>query len=267
MSFAELLEAVAYPHHASFDINDEVQARHVVAWLEAEVLHALPEAERAQFGASSAGWREALAAYCAALACPAQVAATHGEAAVEPVAWLVDRAVAKVFSETDTTSWGEELSRGPGSGPVRTPLDVLPDIPAAPPARIRALAAALALPAAPEGPRGDAECLRAVTAELASGFTGRAVAAECARRTAAGASGATSGAPGASGASGALEAGSYPVGFASGDAEVDEFARAARLLYVARMDEVQRIFNEVLAECQEYTADAKTDGSLGKVGF
>jgi hypothetical protein len=77
---------------------DEVQARHVVAWLEAEVLHALPEAERAQFGASSAGWREALAAYCAALACPAQVAATHGEAAVEPVAWLVDRAVAKVFS-------------------------------------------------------------------------------------------------------------------------------------------------------------------------
>ena len=158
----------------------------------------------------------------------------------------------------DTSSWSEDIASGPGSGPLTCLAGDLPSLTPATREKIRSLTAALALPECED----DLEALRAIATEIASGFAGgeleKAIRLEQQR---------SSGSSGEKVEKEGLTADGYPLGIATPDDKVREFGTVARLLYVARMHEVQRVFNEVLAECQEYTADAKTDGSLGKVGY
>lgn len=57
-----------------------------------------------------------------------------------------------------------------------------------------------------------------------------------------------------------------PLGFTTGDAHVDRFAKVARLLHVRQMRQLQDEFNDSVAKMQQITANPKTDARLGKVG-
>ena len=70
---------------------------------------------------------------------------------------------------------------------------------------------------------------------------------------------------GGSGAA-AADLGAFPLGFATGDAVVDYASSLLRMLYIADLRELQDSVNEILITVQEFTADPKTDSSLGKVG-
>lgn len=58
----------------------------------------------------------------------------------------------------------------------------------------------------------------------------------------------------------------FPLGFATGDARLDAAAALLRMLYVADLRELQDAVNDILITVQEFTADPKTDASLGVVG-
>ena len=74
--------------------------RSVVSWLENHSLRSLPDAERTSFGASPSGWVDKLSSYCESLGCPFKVTSASGQEVSEPLAWLVDKAVAALFAET-----------------------------------------------------------------------------------------------------------------------------------------------------------------------
>lgn len=58
----------------------------------------------------------------------------------------------------------------------------------------------------------------------------------------------------------------FPLGLSTGQATLDAAARILRMLYVADLRELQDAVTDLLVAVQEYTADPKTDASLGAVG-
>ena len=62
------------------------------------------------------------------------------------------------------------------------------------------------------------------------------------------------------------ETSSFPLGFATGDAVLDGAAALLRMLWAADLRELQDGVNEILITVQSYTADPRTDASLGVVG-
>ena len=65
---------------------------------------------------------------------------------------------------------------------------------------------------------------------------------------------------------GSAELTAFPLGFSAGDAVIDYAAALLRMLYIADLRELQDSVNEILIMVQEFTANPKTDSSLGKVG-
>lgn len=59
----------------------------------------------------------------------------------------------------------------------------------------------------------------------------------------------------------------FPLGFKSGDLEVDHAAQILRMLYLSNLREVQDAANAMMIQAQEFTANPKTNSSLGKVGW
>jgi hypothetical protein len=63
-----------------------------------------------------------------------------------------------------------------------------------------------------------------------------------------------------------LDLSTFPLGFSSGDEIVDRAAGILRMLYVSDLRELQDAVNDILVTVQEFTANPRTDASLGVVG-
>eukprot|EP01001_Neometanema_parovale_P009114 NODE_5361_length_953_cov_30.145783_g5145_i0.p1 GENE.NODE_5361_length_953_cov_30.145783_g5145_i0~~NODE_5361_length_953_cov_30.145783_g5145_i0.p1 ORF type:complete len:269 (-),score=66.47 NODE_5361_length_953_cov_30.145783_g5145_i0:86-892(-) len=59
---------------------------------------------------------------------------------------------------------------------------------------------------------------------------------------------------------------SFPLGFTTGDTQLDNAARVLRILYTDDLRELQDKIDETLVTLQNTTGDPKTDTKLGKVG-
>ena len=58
----------------------------------------------------------------------------------------------------------------------------------------------------------------------------------------------------------------FPPGLSTGDADLDKAIAVLRMLFVADLRELQNSVNEILAMLQNFTANPRTDSSLGAVG-
>lgn len=63
-----------------------------------------------------------------------------------------------------------------------------------------------------------------------------------------------------------LDPDTFPLGFATGDIQVDLAATIMRMLYIKDLRQLQTVIDETLVQVQEYTANPKTDSSLGRLG-
>ena len=58
----------------------------------------------------------------------------------------------------------------------------------------------------------------------------------------------------------------FPLGFGTDDAALDDAARVLRMLYAADLRKLQDAVNTTIVALQEFTANPKTDSRLGRVG-
>ena len=58
----------------------------------------------------------------------------------------------------------------------------------------------------------------------------------------------------------------FPLGFSMGSDVADRAAAILRMLYIADLRELQDAVNDIVVTVQEFTANPKTDASLGQVG-
>ena len=63
-----------------------------------------------------------------------------------------------------------------------------------------------------------------------------------------------------------LDLQTFPLGFTTHDSTADHAAAILRMLYVLDLRELQDVVNDILVTVQEFTANPKTDASLGQVG-
>jgi len=58
----------------------------------------------------------------------------------------------------------------------------------------------------------------------------------------------------------------FPLGFSTGSENVDQYATHLKMVYIQDMRHLQDDINAIVDRCQDFTAEAKTDQKLGKVG-
>ena len=58
-----------------------------------------------------------------------------------------------------------------------------------------------------------------------------------------------------------------PLGFDTGDHQLNQACKILRLLHIADLRELQTLINELVVQVQGITANPKTNTKLGKVGY
>jgi len=208
----------------------------VVGYVEDRKVRALDISERAGLRSAGAAFDAALLQYLAALGCP------HTRITDAAVGWLLARAVNCEYEDR-----GAECN-----------------------ARAAARAAAAAPPPADERRRIDA-ALRGLCASAGVPYTSLEADGPAALGALAAKARAAETAPSAAGGAAAAapppDAAQFPLGFSSDDAAVDERARVLRMLYISDLRRLQDDVSRCLSAAQAYTADPKTNSTLGKVGY
>lgn len=188
--------------------------------------------------------------------------------------WLAGNAISMSFEDKGegiNLAASAEMARahaGPATIADRMPVDAV-DVPPAAAGLIRELAALVRVSV--EG-RGDVETLQAVHRVIRQRLlpvVGKEEAASTGATSAATPKVKKGGSVKSSGGLAAkdlLDVKTFPLGFTTGDEVVDRAATILRMLYVADLRELQDAVNEILVSVQEFTANPKTDSSLGVVG-
>ena len=244
--------------------------REAVAWLEDTKVRGLPEGERGPLRAGGEpGWPAAFAAYLERLECPLERGSSNSGA---QLGWLVSHAVMLEFQDRApefNAALGARQRRAGHGGEVGEPRrqgETAGDAGGRP----GGLAAQLAQSAgSPEAVSLGAEVCEALGVE---GSVGNAVGAgglaerlEACRRAVRRRQAAAALLDGA-----ATDLGSLPLGFNMGTGEgapaLENAAKVLRALYIQDLRDLQTQVDRLVVQAQEYTANPKTDSSLGRTG-
>lgn len=265
---ATRLSALAHPNAATFGATDPTAADAVAlaSWLEDRFIRQQPPEER---GPLRQGEPAALRAYLEELGSPAWVDAHERAGRYAPVcSWLVNLALQYEYGDNLDA---HEAAATAALAAAQPPLLAHDD------AELLALAAALkvtpsqdpvatlqaALKAARQRPRPPP--VPAPAPKRAAPAPG----SSCSAPSSASAGRCSSAAGRPKGAQAPLEGlsdGTFPLGFATGSEAVDDAARVLRMLHVRALRQLQDSVNATIAGMQEFTANPKTDGNLGRVG-
>ncbi|EFN59917.1 hypothetical protein CHLNCDRAFT_18675 [Chlorella variabilis] len=237
-----LLRSLKYPRADSFNPDDPGQFQAVLVWLENTKVRQYPMDGRQQLQSGDpAEWRAALQKYLADLECPIKPDAANHRAVLQ---WLLTHAVGLEYTDAsqqfDQVAQRVEAEAGPPEQWTEPALPPLPDI--------------------------TTDAVKAALLQLQQLLHQQ-------RQGQAAPGGAEAGAPPAAAASGASQRSAaaamlaqYPLGFSTGDAAADLGATILRMLYIKDLRALQTLVDSAIVQVQEYTANPRTDASLGKVG-
>ncbi|PRW60225.1 UPF0568 C14orf166-like protein [Chlorella sorokiniana] len=282
-----LLRSLKYPRLEGFNADDPAHFQAAVVWLENTKVRQYPIDGRAALQSPDpAAWQAALTKYLADLECPLLPEAGNHRAVLQ---WLASHAVGLEYQDTaqQLTAAAQQAEEevGPPEEWTEAQLPPLPDVTTdavrAALAQLQQLlhveagkavgsSSAAAAEATPDGlQKAHAmleTCVLPALAELAKqrqpGSGGAAQQPAAAQ-----------GQPGAAAAAASQHAAvaamlsQYPLGFSTGEAGADLGATILRMLYIKDLRALQTLVDSAIVQVQEYTANPRTDASLGKVGY
>lgn len=226
-----MLECLDYPMLESFTVQTKEGVMQLLLWLEDRKIRSLDIAEREPLRNDNSEWDAAVAEYLLNLGCTCP---WNNANWVQCLTWLANHAVSLDYEDNrDSLVNYEAKMMQQHSGDTLGPL-------------ISQLAAVVNLTRQPG--ESDIDLLQRI--------------ARFARQVLS---------PGAISAleSGALNEQSlcdFPLGFDTSNESVNKVATVLRMLYLDEFRELQNDFNSLVILGQEYTANPRTNASLGKVG-
>lgn len=235
-----LLSALAYPKAANFNHQDEPAFRALVAWLENVKIRHYPVAERKALGdVKSASWPDAFAKYLQDLECPLPLTADNRQAVLQ---WMLSFAVSLEYAdnaEQYNATASKLLQQSQAAAKGQLAFSDLHN---------------------PEVQQQLVRLLQLLHVDTSKGSlagqlqTAVEVLRDCVLPSLTDASAQHS------------RPQDFPLGFHTGDAAVDNLAMLLRMLYIKDLRSLQSAIDRMLVQVQEYTANPRTDASLGKVG-
>lgn len=291
------LKLLSYPRAEHFDLGNRAEVVNAVAFLEDRYVRLRAIEARVPLRSNTEKWLAEFAAYLQELGCPllAEDAAAVTEAELPGcVQWLVMMAVSANFEdnkdkinagvaaaavpaatgaaqrtgdaavgaaaggmevERDSSAAGAAASSSSSGKPVDPAVE----------ASIRELAALAHVHV--EG-RTAQQALTAIHRSLRQRILPAiaAIEAPAAAPSGKGGAAAASSSSAAKAVDPVLSLDNFPAGFETGSDLLDKASAVLRMLYIADLRELQDSVNEIIILLQQYTANPKTDASLGQVG-
>ncbi|KAK9841718.1 hypothetical protein WJX74_010795 [Apatococcus lobatus] len=247
-----LLTALGYPSLETVDLSQQQTVRQVVSWLESRKIRQYKIEQRKGIGDSSASdWEKHFSQYLQDLECPIPFEA---DAAPSLLDWLLHHAVSLEYQDAapkmsiPESSSTPEASSGP-SEPAFTFPDVSNDDVSS---SLLALVQKLHLQS-PENSLIDQlkACRNLVTLQLlpsVSNAHAQEVSAEAMHKL------------------DKLDSRTFPLGFTTGDKQLDVAATVLRMLFIKDLRLLQSSVDESIVAIQEFTANPRTDSALGRIG-
>lgn len=249
--FERRLRALGYPQYASFDPSSLKEVQAVVVFLEDMKVRHLKVEDRKPLRLFDAQWPSRFAHYLGELGWTGSVDADGNEAAID---WLVRYALSLAYDDHAGlyNEAAQEYKRSRELTHAIQQLNKNTDYTSEEfREAVLSLANVLGLP-----PHEDTLAVLKAIAHLVQRRFSAPALEEAHRQV---------GEDARTHEKGVLE--KFPLGFSTGDSELDKAATVLRLLYVADLRELQSKINHLLVSVQNYTADPKSDVRLGKVGF
>lgn len=238
------LEALSCPLDPLPPLDDALALQTLVAWLEDSHIRRHPPSERGSLVRRD--FLPALRTYLAALTAPPHVvppaAASRGDPdAIAPAAqWLVDVALALFYAD-DAHIYNEPVDPWHGlCVPYVSGAAQDPEVKEASLELLRALGVK-------EEPASAEDAVH-VVADLVETAVARPALPDIDEQEA------------------LRMLDEIPLGFATGDADVDRTAKVIRLLHMKELRTLQDDINDVVMDMQKVTANPKTNSKLGRVG-
>lgn len=259
MGHQAILHALGYPRAQTFSQTDSQALRNLVVWLENVKIRQYPVEERKQLGdIKSATWHDTLTKYLSDVDCPLELDPS-GSNTGAVLQWLLNYAVSLEYADgaeqyNATTQQlqqqqqAQQQQDGSSGRKSRHQQQQPPFTDLHGPQVSQALSALFQLLHVDTSTGGLLEHLQASKEVLRDGVLPSLTDASVQHAF----------------ASTTLD--TALLGFETGDPVVDRLATVLRLLYIRDLRQLQTTIDRMVVEVQEFTANPRTDSSLGKVG-
>lgn len=246
MAYRRKLEALSYMKINDFNVLCDEDFRHLVVWLEDQVIRHYPIEERTPLRkVTTVEWEDAFTKYLNDIACPFSDREEIAD-------WLLGLAVRLEYGdnvEKYKSITAESVNQNSASVPQvkpKNPLDNMDFESSEFKGHVKALAQLLGVSPHPD----HLETLSACCTVIQNSFSKEAL--EKKQNTKKGGK-----------QSSVME---MPLGFETNDPVLDKAAKILRLCFIHDLRDLQTKINEIIVSVQNITANPKTDTRLGKVG-
>jgi len=250
MSFSRRLKALQYPQADVFDVENLKEVQTLVSWLEDTVVRFYKVEDRKALRTFNSEWWKHFATYLTEQGCTRSFDGKDYRSVVD---WLLCRAVSFAYQDRaeEYTEIAEEFKEKVRIERKMRELDESTNYNSEEfKAAIVSFAQLLQLP---ESDNVE-DMLRAIARLVRTKFSASAIEEAKKEKKE------------EDEKQPVISLDDLPLGFNTGDKDVDRAATVLRLLYIADMKELQSKINDLIVAVQNFTADPKADTSLGKVG-
>ncbi|KAK9868289.1 hypothetical protein WJX84_005579 [Apatococcus fuscideae] len=252
MSQASLmLTALAYPKLHDLDLSRQQDVRQIVSWLESRKIRQYKPEQRAGIGnLSGAEWDVHFKQYMQDLECPV----THDtDVLPDMLDWLLHHAVSLEYQDAAPRMTLPETSGLTEAAPEPAePSFIFPDVSSEEvSSSLLSLVQKLRLQGPDTSLIDQLKACRDLVSQLLPSISdphAQEVSEEVTQQLS------------------KFDARSFPLGFTTGDEQLDMAATVLRMLYIKDLRLLQSSVDESIVAIQEFTANPRTDSALGRIG-
>lgn len=242
--FRRTLSCIEYPFAEEVELSDRKNIIHLVTWLEDLKIRDLELSERELLRQDSNIWNTTFSNYLDALECPYEWPLDSNDCLI----WLISYAVSAQYSDC-SDSWSEVIQIENDSSNtmiIQDATEMNEQLSNINSSDVDSIGSLLGL--ARNGTENNPDYLQRISKVVSLFLTPGCIEALKTNND------------------GGIPLDAFPLGFDTGDIDVNQTATVLKMLYLSDFREMQNDLNSLLLLGQEYTANPRTNTKLGKVG-